>query len=164
MTGRGARFTIPGTASLERGRTRNGVVLVATSTRHQNVTTTGAEDTRSLWCRTGAVLDTWASHDWTEGVQLEQFEDLESLAVRTENSVYELTVLSRRTGEVLVRGGRFFPEWTRASLAGSSLGGSFLKLGGIYVGFSMELHHLRRRIITSPVRAIGLLEGPATVS
>jgi hypothetical protein len=39
-------------------------------------------------------------------------------------------------------------------LAGSSLGGSFLKMRGIYVGFSMELCHEGETIITSPVRSI----------
>ena len=44
-------------------------------------------------------------------------------------------------------------------LAGSSLGGSFLKLRGIYVGFRMELYAQQGFIITSRVRSIGLLSG-----
>ena len=52
----------------------------------------------------------------------------------------------------MVRGGRFFPEFTPARLAGSSLGGSFLKLRGIYVGFNLEIHFDKRLIITSRVR------------
>lgn len=86
-------------------------------------------------------------------------EELESLCVRTENNTYEITILCPKTGEILVRGGQFFPERTVAHLAGSSLGGSFLKLRGIYVGFSMEIHHNRRRIVTSRVRTIGLVTG-----
>jgi hypothetical protein len=107
-------------------------------------------------CSASALLDTWSSHNWTEGVQLEAIEDMETLTVRTENSNYEITVISGRTGEVLIRGGRFFPEFTPARLAGSSLGGSFLKLRGIYVGFSLEVHFDKRLIITSRVRKIAV--------
>jgi len=107
-------------------------------------------------CSAGALLDTWSSHSWTEGLQLEAMQDMEKLTVRTENSIYDITVISGRSGEILIRGGRFFPEFTQARLAGSSLGGSFLKLRGIYVGFSLEVHFEQRMIITSRVRNISL--------
>ena len=105
-------------------------------------------------CSASALLDTWSSHNWTEGVQLETMQDMEALTVRTENSTYEITVICGRTGDILIRGGRFFPEFTAARLAGSSLGGSFLKLRGVYVGFSLEVHFEKRLIITSRVRKI----------
>jgi hypothetical protein len=41
-------------------------------------------------------------------------------------------------------------------MAGSSLGGSFLKLRGIYVGFNLEIHFDRRSIITSRIRSIAV--------
>ena len=107
-------------------------------------------------CSASALLDTWSSHDWTEGVQLESMPDMETLTVRTENSTYLITVISGRTGDILIRGGRFFTEFTPARLAGSSLGGSFLKLRGIYVGFSLEIHFEKRLIITSRVRKIAV--------
>src|SRR3989442_13622436 len=113
-------------------------------------------DTR-VTCSASALLDTWSAHDWNEGIQLETREDLDRLVVRTENSTYEITVISARAGEILIRGGRFFPEFTPARLAGSSLGGSFLKLRGIYVGFNLEVHFDRRLIITSRVRQISVL-------
>lgn len=103
-----------------------------------------------------ALLDTWLSHSWTEGVQLETMQDMETLTVRTENSTYEITVICGHTGDILIRGGRFFPEFTAARLAGSSLGGSFLKLRGVYVGFSLEVHFEKRLIITSRVRKISV--------
>ena len=90
-------------------------------------------------------------------MQLETMQDLEKLVVRTENSLYEITVICGRTGDILVRGGRFFPEFKEARLAGSSLGGSFLKLRGIYVGFNLEIHFDKRLIITSRVRQISVL-------
>lgn len=110
-------------------------------------------------CSASALLDTWSSHDWTEGVQLETLEDMQTLTVRTENSIYEITVICGRTGDILIRGGRFFPEFTPARLAGSSLGGSFLKLRGVYVGFSLEVHFDKRLIITSRVRKIAVPVG-----
>ena len=102
-----------------------------------------------------ANLDTWSSHEWTNGLQIETLPDLETLAVRTCNNTYEITVLSAWKGEILVRGGQFFPEPTRARLAGASLGGSFLKRRGIYVGFRMELQDEGRTIITTEVQSIG---------
>ena len=110
----------------------------------------------TIKCSASALLDTWSSHNWSEGIQLETMQDMEPITVRTENSTYEITVICGRTGDILIRGGRFFPEFTAARLAGSSLGGSFLKLRGIYVGFSLEVHFEKRLIITSRVRKIAV--------
>ena len=107
-------------------------------------------------CSAGAILDTWSAHTWKEGVQLETLRDMETLTVRTENSVYEITVICGRSGDILIRGGRFFPEFTAARLAGSSLGGSFLKLRGVYAGFSLEVHFDQRMIVTSRVQNISI--------
>jgi len=122
----------------------------------------GKDDAREVMdktvsCFAGALLDKWSSHSWTEGLQLETVRDMERLTIQTENSTYEVTVICGRTGEILIRGGRFFPEFTAARLAGSSLGGSFLKLRGVYVGFSLEIHFEKRLIITtSRVRKISV--------
>ena len=109
-------------------------------------------------CRIPAAadLETWSSRAWSDGVQIDQLDDLESLVVRTMNSTYEITIISGRAGEVLVRGGQFFPEKTPAQLSGASFGGSFLKLRGVYVGFSLEIHFEKRLIITSRVRKISV--------
>ena len=101
-----------------------------------------------------ADLETWSKRPWTDGLQVDALQHLEALCVRTRNSTYEITVLSGRTAEVLVRGGQFFPEYTSVRVAGSSLGGSFLKLHGIYLGFSMELQHDGRTIVTTEVQSI----------
>ena len=108
----------------------------------------------TVTCARGAFLDTWSGHDWRDGLQVESLEDLSKLVIHTENSAYEIRVISGRTGEILVRGGKFFPEFTPARLAGSSLGGSFLKVRGIYVGFNIEITLESRTIITSRVRRI----------
>lgn len=105
----------------------------------------------------GADLDTWSKREWGNGLQVDSLQELDTLTVRTLNSVYEIIVLKPRTAEVLVRGGKFFPEYTNAFLAGASLGGSFLKLRGIYTGFRMEIHVGFEAIITSDVQTIGIV-------
>ena len=102
-------------------------------------------------------LDTWTGLPWTDGVQLAELRPLETLEVRTKNTVYEITVMDARRGDVLVRGGRFFPVYTRVRLAGASLAGSFLKLLGIYVGFSIEFSSGGETIVTTRVRQIDVV-------
>jgi len=107
-------------------------------------------------CAKGALLETWSGHHWQDGIQIDAIDDLSKIAVQTENNLYEITVISAFAGEVLVRGGKFFPEYTPARLAGCSLGGSFLKVRGIYVGFNIEFYSGGRTIITSRVRTISV--------
>ena len=104
----------------------------------------------------GAMLDAWAEDPWNNGVQVDGLEDLQRLEVRTLYSLYEITVIDGRRGEILVRGGKFFPEMSPAHLAGATLGGSFCKMRGIYVGFRMEISRDGQRIITSPVQTIAV--------
>ena len=103
-------------------------------------------------------LDTWSASPWSDGLQLGNLRALETLEVTTKNTVYEITLTDPRSGEVLVRGGRFFPVYTRVLLAGASLSGSFLKLLGIYVGFSMEFHTDDGPIVTTRVREIAVVK------
>jgi hypothetical protein len=105
----------------------------------------------------GAVLDNWSEDPWTNGVQVDRMEDMEKLAVRTRNSLYEITIIEGRSGEILVRGGQFFQELTPARLAGATLGGCFCKMRGIYVGFRMEINANGERTVTTPVESIGIL-------
>ena len=95
--------------------------------------------TETISCPRRAILDAWSDSEWNNGVQIDQMEELTTLAVRTSNSVYEITILNGRSGEVLVRGGEFFPVRTAVRLEGSTCGGSILKRGGIYVGLRMEI-------------------------
>lgn len=111
----------------------------------------------TISCSKGALLDTWSGHLWKDGLQLETLDDLATLRIITENSTYDITVICPGTGDILVRGGRFFPELCEARLAGSSMGGSFLKVRGIYVGFRLELHTEDQLIVTSRVRSIEVL-------
>ena len=103
-----------------------------------------------------ALLDRWATRDWRDGLRLDGLLPMDRLSVRTLNSTYENVVLTPSTAEVVIRGGAFFPTFARARLAGASLGGSFLKLHAIHVGFRMELLAESQSIITSAVQAISI--------
>jgi hypothetical protein len=107
------------------------------------------------------VLSAWSAHDWRDGIHVADLAALDTLVVRTENSTYEIVLLATATARVLVRGGAFFPVFTPARLAGSSLGGAFLKLHSIHVGFRLELGTENGFIITSPVRSVARAHEPA---
>jgi hypothetical protein len=109
-------------------------------------------------------LEAWSRFPWTEGLQVPDLYPLAALEIRTKNTMYEITITDPPSGEVLVRGGKFFPVYTRARLAGASLSGSFLKLLGIYVGFSMELHTEEGAIVTTRVRGITTNHQPRTTN
>ena len=104
-------------------------------------------------------FDDCGTRGWSDGVQIDSCPALEWIVVRTRNSVYDMIVLSGTVGEVLVRGGRFFPEFCRARLAGATAGGGLLKMMGIYVGLRMELHLDPEPIVTSTVLAVSRREG-----
>ena len=104
--------------------------------------------------KAAAILDTWINHEWAEGFQIGTVPDFTEITVQTRNTLYEITVIDAGTREVLIRGGRFFPGRTAARLAGSSLGGSFLKVGGIYAGFNMEILAAGTTVVTTPVQSI----------
>ena len=106
------------------------------------------------------VLSAWSAHDWRGGIHVDDLIALECLVVTTENSTYEIILLSPDTAQILVRGGAFFPVFAQARLAGSSLGGSFLKLRSVHVGFRLELSTERGFIITSPVRSVSRAAAP----
>ena len=100
------------------------------------------------------MLDTWSRDPWTNGTQINELADMQQIHVRTVYSLYEITVIDGRNGEILVKGGNFIPDLTRGQLAGSTLGGSFCKMLGIYPGFNMELVANGLRLITSTVQTV----------
>jgi hypothetical protein len=103
-----------------------------------------------------ATLNAWQHHQWSDGVSVDQLSPLDRLIVRTCHSTYEIVATEAGSAEVLVRGGAFFPEFTPVRLAGASLGGSFLKMRSVHVGFAIEFAVGKRAIVTSPVRSISI--------
>ena len=91
-----------------------------------------------------------------DGIGLIDVDAFATLVVRTDNSVYRITILSPHAREVLVQGGKFFPARTRACLNGSTFGGSCLKMGWVGLGLHMEFHAGDQWIITSHVREIAV--------
>ena len=89
-----------------------------------------------------------------EGVGLAELDALTTLLVRTLNSLYRVVVLEPPRPRILIQGGQFFPEFTEASLAGASFGGSMLKLSWLGRGLRMEVCSEGKRIVTSPVQSI----------
>ena len=95
-----------------------------------------------------------SAHDWHGGVHVDDLASLDRLVVRTLNSTYEIILVAADSAQILVRGGAFFPVFTPARLAGSSLGGAFLKLRSVHVGFRLEIGTERGSVVTSPVRSV----------
>jgi len=106
-----------------------------------------------------------AELEGNDGLDVRQAEPLLAIVVRTYNSLYRIIPLQRGDCRVLVQGGQFFPQPTEAHFAGSTFGGSFLKMAWIGTGLHMEINANGQRIITSPVRRIGIeREEPASAS
>lgn len=89
-----------------------------------------------------------------DAVCLDACREYERILVNTRASVYELIVLQGEVGEVLVRGGRKFPEFRRVRFVGSTAGGSALKVNTIDVGLRMEFHLGHRIVVTSAVQKV----------
>ena len=99
----------------------------------------------------GTTIDGWLSRASDGSFDLGGCEPFQRINVKTRGSLYELIVLAGRAGKVLVRGGRFFPEFREAILSGSTAGGSALKRRSLGVGLCMEFLVGDRFVMTSPV-------------
>ena len=91
-----------------------------------------------------------------DAIQLDLCPQFQWIVVRTRESVYDIIMLSGDTGEVMVRGGRFFPTFRLATVAGSTFGGSAVRAGSICVGCHLELHVDGRILVTSRIEAVSL--------
>ena len=103
----------------------------------------------------GVSLGEWLALSWEDSIQLAALEGLDLLRIRTRNSTYDVAILDPATGEVLVRGGRYFPDWTHGRLVGCSFGRGLLRCRTVRVGMRLELCAGGRHVITSTVLAAG---------
>ena len=92
------------------------------------------------------------------GMDLAELPALTRLLVHTQNSAYELILLNPFESKILIRGGRFFAEPVESYLCGSSYGGNLLKVSWVGVGMRLEVIREGRRIVTSTVQSIHLLD------
>ena len=130
----------------------------APTQQKETVTTSDTREDNVLVPRR-ATLDGFA-HEvaLAGGVELAALDALTRMSVQTENTHYQLIVLGPPEPKVVLHGGRFFSDPTTVCLSGSSFGGNFLKMGWIGYGMRMEVYHDGRRIVTSPVRSIEILD------
>ena len=105
-----------------------------------------------------ATLSAWSDRDWkrADGVQLDQLERMQRLIVRTYQHAYEIFVRCGASGDVLVRGGRMFQDFTEATLVGSSMGGGVLKQFGVYVGLRVEFNIDGETVLTAPIFRVSI--------
>ena len=101
-------------------------------------------------------LEDQATPQPDEAIQLDSCPAFQWIVVRTRRSVYEIFVLSGEAGEVMVRGGRYFPEFRHATIVGSTFGGSAVRVGSICAGCYMELEVDGRSFVTSRIEAVSL--------
>ncbi len=92
------------------------------------------------------------------GLDLADLEPLTTLLVRTRHSLYRIIVQQPRERKILIQGGQHFVEPTEACFDGSSFGGSCLKAAWIAQDMRMEIRCGKRRVVTSPVRSVEILE------
>jgi hypothetical protein len=98
------------------------------------------------------------------GLSLDACAAFDRLLVKTRRSDYELIVVDAASGEVLVRGGRYFAGFRRAWLTGSVLGGSAVKVRTIVIGCPLEFRVDRTRITTSAVESVSREAGEGAVA
>jgi hypothetical protein len=103
-------------------------------------------------------LRVWPAEPFYQAIHIDSCQPFEHIAVRTRRTDYEVVVLPGNAGEVLVRGGRFFKEFQRARLAGSTFGGSAIRVRTIEVGCPLELQVDGTRIVTSPIETVSRVQ------
>jgi hypothetical protein len=91
-----------------------------------------------------------------QGLQLEELCAGDHLVVYTASTVYDVTVVSPRHREVVIRGG-IFPAITAVRVEGCSRDGMFLRPGTLAVGCAMELTTSTGVVATEAVTAIGFV-------
>jgi hypothetical protein len=96
----------------------------------------------------------WPADPPCHAIHLDSCLPFERLVVRTRMSDYEVVVLSGWSGQVLVRGGRYFSEFRPARLAGSTCGGAAIRVRTIEVGCQLELQTDRTTIVTSTIQSV----------
>jgi hypothetical protein len=78
------------------------------------------------------------------------------LEIQTKNTLYKMEI-TKEPGQVILEGGRHAPEATKVYFAGSTWGGSMLKMGWIGHHMHMEINLPDKVITTSPVQGVKLI-------
>ncbi len=116
-------------------------------------------DSEELLVPRRCTLDGFAEEATRQGgVDVVELPTLTRLHVRTENTVYQIILLSPGESKVLIQGGRFFAEPTESYLCGSSYGGNLLKVSWVGLGMRIEVMRDGRRIVTSSVQSVHVVD------
>lgn len=116
-------------------------------------------DSDELFVPRRCTLDGFAEEATRQGgVDLAELPTLTRLHVRTQNTVYQVVLLSPGESKVLIQGGRFFSEPTESYLCGSSYGGNLLKVSWVGLGMRIEVMREGRRIVTSTVESVDVVD------
>lgn len=140
---------------LEMGDTKDVSSITTLETARSEQT--GVGETDELLVPRRCTLDGFAEEATRRGgVDLNELPPLTRLDVRTQNTTYEVVLLSPFDSKAIVQGGRFFPEPMESYLCGSSYGGNLLKVSWVGVGMRLEVMREGRRIVTSTVQSVTL--------
>jgi hypothetical protein len=83
----------------------------------------------------------------------------QTIVVNTRTGAYELVVLPGEDGELLVRGGAYFPEFRRVLFVGSTEDGVSRSPRTIAVGLRMQFISDDRMVTTSAVQSFSRCAG-----
>jgi hypothetical protein len=92
--------------------------------------------------------------DQENSIRLASCSGLEWIEVKTTRSVYDLVVLCGDASDVLIRGGRYFPEFRRATVFGSVSGPGDVRLQSICVGMKLAVDDGEKPVVTSRIEAV----------
>lgn len=93
------------------------------------------------------------------GINIHNLKSGITVFVTTKNSTYKIVKGDRDKYHVIIHGGVRFPEPTDGNFAGSTWGGSMIKVGWIGYGMNMEIHilSLKKAYKTTRVRAAKII-------
>jgi hypothetical protein len=102
----------------------------------------------------------WSSAELTErsrlhSLRIDELVAGDRLIIRTDQEVYDITVIAPARRQIIIEGGTPFPKPVGVRLDGCSSNGRFLELGAIRLGCALEIHTAHGLIVTGPVRSIG---------
>lgn len=86
-----------------------------------------------------SILKAISDSDKAGGVYLKDLKPGSILEVKTRNTTYEIRHDPDQEGQWMIHGHpKYCPDWTKASIAGSTFGGSMLKMKYVGVGMYLE--------------------------
>jgi hypothetical protein len=90
------------------------------------------------------------------GIELDKLAPGTRIEAQTRNTLYK--IVAKGDGTFDIQGGTYFPQCINARIAGSTWGGSMLKIKWLGIDMHMELYHPQDgKITTTAVRTLKVL-------